>query len=191
MDRSNKFVVFEGIDGVGKSTIMEGIKTRLEQAGVSVVSFQGLCEPFRLIRNEIRDVDNVAARYFFYIASNLALSAQVKDLLKTNWVLCDRYVYSTQAYHLARGFRSPINIGELDLVLPDFAFFVVVSDEASRQRRLKSRNLLSKDDQEVRTKGSVMDRIEQIYGTYNMVKIDNSAPDPLIAISEIWHTIVS
>jgi thymidylate kinase len=191
MDAQNKFIVLEGIDGVGKSTILTLLAAKLRELGISVAELQGLCQPFCRIGGEVIELESVEARYFFYLASNLVVSSLVKRTLRDQWVLCDRYVFSTQAYHLARGLRHAVNLDEVDVIYPHFGFMIVVPDEELRQQRIERRGTMTKDDKERRLPDSAMSRIEELYSSFGLTKIDNSNSDPSFAVNAIINTIFS
>jgi dTMP kinase len=187
----NKFIAIEGIDGVGKSTIVEGIASQLRSEGYPVRTVSGLCDPFQNLRNKIQDIRGVYSRYLFYLASNAAISAFVRENTTDEWVVCDRYVYTTQAYHIARGIKYPIALQDLDIELPQHAFWIKLADEDVRQRRIFSRGPLAPDDHLVRTGTGILDRVEQIYQQYGLIPIDNSGPDPQIAVRQILKIVLA
>jgi dTMP kinase len=187
----NKFIALEGIDGVGKSTIAEGLAARLRSKGHAVHVFRGLCPPFEELRHEIKAVESVFSRYLFYLASNAAISHAVEARLAHEWVICDRYIHSTQAYHVAQGLKNPIRLEETGIRFPDHAFWVALDDEQVRRKRLGMRGALSSDDLLERTGGSLLDRVETIYREYGLPRIDNSAPLWDTAIEQILRLVLA
>ena len=65
-------------------------------------------------------------------------------MLKKHWVICDRYFYSTNANHKARGSNLRI-VNLIDLLKPDYAFLLTV-DEKIRQKRVKQKLYITKAD---------------------------------------------
>jgi dTMP kinase len=108
-----KFISFEGIDGCGKSTLMEHLSQWLEKAGIPFIRTR---EPGGTrIGEKIREVlldpgsseMNGRAEVLLYSASRAQLTDEVivPNIKKGTWVLTDRYVDATFAYQgFARGF---------------------------------------------------------------------------------------
>jgi dTMP kinase len=130
----NLFVVLEGLDGSGKTTICEELANEL---GWEL--YRTPPDPFKKIRSDIDKNANPETRFYFYLASVLYASKEIKEILKTNSVICDRYIYSTICYHLALEPRlSYFDISQLDLLKPDFVIYLEASYE-ERVRRIANR----------------------------------------------------
>jgi dTMP kinase len=103
---SGRFVTFEGIEGVGKSTQIARVRARLEAAGRRVVATR---EPGGTpLAERIRDVvlgsaDEAvppAAELLLMFAARAVHTANLirPALARGDWVLCDRYTDATYAY---------------------------------------------------------------------------------------------
>jgi dTMP kinase len=182
----NKFIVIEGIDGVGKTTLAKSLAENIRRRGIPVSLTTGLAAPFSRIRTPIREIDDVRVRYLFYLASNCLVSETIKQLLKDQWVICVRYVYSTQAYHVARGLRDAIPLASLHLAMPDHAFLITLADNMLRKRRLAGRLVQSRDDMASK---AVTRRIEDLYREFDLVEIDNSASGTGSAVQAMLRLI--
>ncbi|HEV3244778.1 MAG TPA: thymidylate kinase [Candidatus Paceibacterota bacterium] len=109
--RKPKFIVLEGIDGVGKGTQMKLLGERLRKAGVrfTSVSSPRYKTPTgqlvkRALHGEFGDFVGLnaylaATPYFLDFA---AARADLVAALKKGVVISDRYVSSTSAYHAAK-----------------------------------------------------------------------------------------
>ena len=104
----------------------------------------------------------------------LHASRVITELLKTRWVVCDRYIYSTQAYHLGRGLRTELWLKDIPVVQPDARFYLKVIDEAVRRTRIANRNELKKGDEEVFAPNSLLSRIDHHFQAMGMTIIDNT-----------------
>ena len=135
----NPFIVLEGTHGAGKSTVA---RILCEQHG-----FYGVRTP-PLIYEQMRDYIHREAsgfsRFLYYMAGNADASREIRNALKMQPVVCDRYVTSTIAScHVDYGIelswlvRVAEAIGD-GLVKPDRVIFLRASI-TERLRRLQPR----------------------------------------------------
>lgn len=176
MKSKNKLIVFEGIDGVGKTTIALELKKTLKNKGIPVIFYEDYetkhpgFSPLKLLVKTIP----ITGSHLFYLASSIYKSQVIKKLLKTHWVICDRYFYSTNAYHKTKG--SNLKIQKLnDLQNPDYAFLLTL-DEKTRQKRIQQKSHITKSDLILKKKGSLPYKMENFLKKMNLIKIDNSTP---------------
>jgi dTMP kinase len=130
------FVVFEGLDGSGKSTCARGVAERL--------GARYMTTPSPVVRAHR---DHVVGSYagcqeaaqLFYLSTVFAASDEVRCLLdNTVSVVLDRYFLSTQAYAEFRGSRLDVDALGDSLVSADVTVFLDVPLEV-RRRRLEAR----------------------------------------------------
>jgi len=138
------FVVFEGIDGTGKSTQAKLFSEALTQKNISHVLTRepGGCSSAELIRNLVLGYEFLpktelllmtAARHEHW---NHTISPALKE---GRWVVCDRYIDSTRAY---QGFKGGIDLGLItqlhDLLSiptkPDRVFVLMLDVETALER---------------------------------------------------------
>ena len=101
-----KFITFEGLDGCGKSTQLEKLATALRLRRIDVVTTRepGGTVIGERIRGLLLDSRTRGLAYNTEIAMMVASRAQLTaeiilpELRAGRWVLCDRYVDSTEAY---------------------------------------------------------------------------------------------
>lgn len=101
-----RFVTFEGMDGSGKSTQLERLATALERLGLNVVRTRepGGTPLGETIRELLLDVNNKGMHATTELALMFASRAQhvaeviEPALMRGDWVLCDRFVDSSEAY---------------------------------------------------------------------------------------------
>src|SRR5437763_10665397 len=88
-----KFLVIEGCNGVGKSTITEYLSDRL---GASTFHYP---PEFVSFRRDVHLDESVAPlpRVAYYLAATLHLSDLVRAQLKQSHVVCDRYLASPRS----------------------------------------------------------------------------------------------
>jgi dTMP kinase len=100
------FVTFEGMDGSGKSTQLDRLASALERLGVRVVRTRepGGTPLGETIRELLLDANNSGMHSTTELALMFASRAQhvaeviEPALLRGDWVLCDRFVDSSEAY---------------------------------------------------------------------------------------------
>jgi thymidylate kinase len=122
----SKFLVIEGCNGVGKTTIVEYLCAR-----VGALSFHYPSE-FVRFRREVRLDESLEPlpRLVYYLAATLHLSDLVRAQLRQSHVICDRYLASPlslmigesaieeeEALRITSPFRSYLRTPDLTLLL--------------------------------------------------------------------------
>ena len=100
------FLVFEGIDASGKSTLLDLLCQRLAEKGIAFVKTKepGGTQIGKQIRNLLLDKENVnlnplSETLLYYADRRQHIEELIQAHLKKNqWVLSDRYWASTSAY---------------------------------------------------------------------------------------------
>src|SRR5918995_2436788 len=153
------FVTFEGLDGSGKSTQAERLRTRLEADGLAVVSTRepGGTELGEGVRNLVLHGGHVGpwAEALLYVAARAQLVDEVirPALERGASVICDRYLDSSVAYQgVARGLgldrMLELNLAAIGGLVPDRTFLLDLDpqDVASRIQRHHDRLERESDD---------------------------------------------
>lgn len=142
------FLVFEGLDGSGKSTLIERLATELQRRGRDFVRTRepggtALAEDIRgiLLRTDA-EVPCARAELLLYEASRAQHVARVirPALDRGQWVLCDRFDASTVAF---QSFARGLNLAEVEWLnayaiagtWPDLYVLLDLSVEDSFARR--------------------------------------------------------
>lgn len=95
------FIVFEGIDGAGKSTLAKKLYTYLQESGIKSYLTSEPRNPFReLILN--KDICP-EAEFYLFMADRAQHLNDIRPLLKDTVVISDRFVESTFAYQTTDG----------------------------------------------------------------------------------------
>lgn len=183
--RSNLFIVIEGIDGTGKSSVAPRVASLLASRGIEAVSCSTPMGIFESLRASFDVSSDSVAHYFYYLASVLHASAHIRELLADKSVVCDRYIYSTQAYHAVRGVEV-LDIDGLGIKLPDAAFFLTATDDI-RRTRLLARAKTQPWDIESSVPGSPFASIEAHLAELGLVEIETSEK----SVDEVAEEIVN
>lgn len=159
------FVVFEGIDGSGKTSVCEYAGKLLKEAGCDVIL---TAEPTKdpigmLIRSSVEGITQDAEALLF-AADRAQHTVQIKEWVKAGKVvICDRYYASTIAYQSADfdGESSDIQwlrtINDHIAIDPDLTFLIDVSPETGLMRA-NTRGKLSKFE-----KKEYLEKVRSVY----------------------------
>jgi len=140
-----KFITFEGVDGVGKSTIIKEVADNLTNKGYEVVTTRepGGSELAESIRNLLLDtkydIDKDTEMLLFFAARCFHVKEVIIPALQSNRiVLCDRYYHSTLAYQCSKQ-EIDKELQSLDvkypwLIHPDKTIFLDTSDQIIAER---------------------------------------------------------
>lgn len=139
------FIVLEGIEGSGKTTVAKKIEESLTNLGFDVVITRepGGVSSAEDIRNNImnHNLDEVAELLLFLAARREHLVKKVLPLLSEGKiVICDRFMYSSLAY---QGYGRGIDVEEIlnlhKYILGDFradmTFYIDISTKTSMERK--------------------------------------------------------
>lgn len=141
-----KFIVFEGIDGSGKSTQIRALAKRLRDEGRRVYV---TAEPTESVSGGmLRDaLSGIAKRSACELASLFLLDrinhnvnpvTGIKKLLDADFdVICDRYYYSTLAYQGSETdfeWVRKMNVDCPEILRPDVCIFLDIDPDVSMSR---------------------------------------------------------
>ena len=101
-----KFITFEGLDGVGKSTQMENLAAWLRERGLDVITTRepggtGLGQKLRtvLLSSRTSGLSPMAELALMFADRAQHIDEQILPALQRDrWVLCDRFTDSSEAY---------------------------------------------------------------------------------------------
>jgi len=153
--KAGKFIVFEGIDGCGKSTQLKLISSYLFESDKSnhifltreptAISKYG--DEVRRLLKESSDIKKDLKKFTsLYIKDRkFHVKKQILPMLKQGViVLCDRYKYSTFAYQLAQGADLNYLLKQHEnLIKPDLTIILDITAEEAMKRI--SKNTTSRD----------------------------------------------
>lgn len=143
--KNHLFIAFEGIDGSGKSTQASILAERLKSEGLSVYLTN---EPSqgnigRMIRTILKGEETLDERAIaaLFAADRLDHILNEKDgmlkKLETEIVICDRYYFSSYAYHgthINMDWVISTNAMSAEILRPDITIFIDVAPQESMKR---------------------------------------------------------
>lgn len=173
-----KFIVFEGIDGSGKTTFINALSRYLEDRGQEYLVTK---TPTYDIRNtnvwrgffdESHEVDRSAIDGYglslLTFGDRLLHQRKVVEptLRAGKWVLCDRYILSSAAHQSSLVHRLLIRL----LIRPDLGVLVDV-DPAEAIRRIQGRTYEKLHSRDARRFSYTRERLEMIGSANGFIKI--------------------
>jgi dTMP kinase len=196
MSSRGKFIVFEGIDGCGKSTQLKLASAFLfglnKEFDVYVTR-----EPTRNYKKirEALEHDVKDAEWFtqaFLMDRLVHVDAYINPMLeKGTHVLCDRFKHSTLAYQSVQGMDLEDLINKhKGMVIPDLTFIFDLPSEVAFERRKTEGNTDAFDKNSLFQEkvGEVYKKLPEILVGEKVVMIDSDRPMEEIA-AEVWSTI--
>lgn len=141
----NRFISFEGIDGSGKSTQANLLKTKLQLDGykVKMIHFPRYDTKIGAIIKDVLfgeiQMDNLALQ-MLYIIDQINAKKEIEEGLKEGYVICDRYDLSTLAYTkniISKDAEKNIKSiqKKLNLLTPDITIILGMNAEEIKSRR--------------------------------------------------------
>jgi dTMP kinase len=160
MTRRGFFVVLEGPEGSGKSSLIEPLAARLRESGLDpiVIREPGSTRAAEIARQVLLDPDHPVgplAELFLYLAARADLVQQVIEpaLAAGKTVLSDRFAMTTEAYQMAgRGIPPevvlPANRAAAGGLSPDLTLIIDIPFEVGRARQLAAGKRLDRIERE-------------------------------------------
>ena len=120
---SEKFISFEGTEGVGKSTLIANVAAHLTAQGIDFIQTREPGERLRAMLLDPASTMTEDSELLFMFAARADHVAQVilPALAQGQWVLCDRFTDSTIAYQgfgRKRGDRAELS--KIELLIRQF-----------------------------------------------------------------------
>ena len=168
--KPGKFITFEGIDGAGKSSHIDGVVDFLRSHGLSVVSTREpggtpLGEKLReLLLNEPMHLETEALLMFAARREHLAQVIE-PALARGDWVVCDRFSDATYAYQGGGRGLDKRKFEALEEwvhghLQPDLTFLFDIAPEVAGQRIAAQGRELDRFEQE---RADFHDRVRAAY----------------------------
>lgn len=137
------FIVFEGVDGAGKTTLAKNLASDL---GALFIATPPPPLNAELARRFADEQTSIKTRFLYYLLGDSLASDIIRDARKSKIVVCDRYIHSTIIGHQLFGFNVDIGLSQFTFEEPDANFFIFVSDDEERRRRIAERGKKTKYD---------------------------------------------
>jgi dTMP kinase len=197
------FIVFEGIDGAGKSTLINKIEAKFQEINAKTHT---TAEPTKnYIGKHIREILNGKREGDEKTIASLFLADRIDHLTHSEYgilfklsneevVLCDRYYLSSYAYHVPYVTLDwVINANSIcsSLRRADLTFFIDISVGESLRRLALARESLDKFENEQRmteVRGNYFSAIEKVKAEENIIIIDGEKSQNEV-VDMVWESI--
>ena len=209
-NRRGKFIVIEGLDGVGKSTQIPQLQSWLTQNNYkSIVT----CEPgggkvgdwVRETLKSDQSIDTVTALYLLLAGRSYHYTNFIKpNIDKGTYIISDRFSDSSYAYQTFNKSITPVFLDDAHKLIfknfePDFVFFLDL-DIPKLLTRLRERTLFSSEKRDVmeqkfnsneieylnHIRSSYLNRVNENPGRYFVI---SAAQEPKIITQEIINCL--
>lgn len=198
-----RFIVFEGIDGAGKTTQIELLTARLQRAGRRVYR---TAEPTESVTGGLlRDaLAGVSKRTACEMAALFTIDRVFHNVNPVNGiekmlaegidVICDRYYYSSLAYQGSEtdaGWVRDMNINCPEIRRPDICVFLDLTPAQSMERINRNRvthEIYENEERLERVRRQFMTAFDALRDT-DRIAIVNAARTPEEVHEEIFRTI--
>ncbi len=190
MVRSNlkgRFIVFEGLDGCGKTTQAKMLSDFLSSQGVQYLHVRepGGTAVGNMLREILLNPETVLTRWGEVLLLAAARAQLVQDVIRPalargEIVVCDRYLFSSlayQGYGLEQNVElvRQVNLEAVGGLMPDWTFLLDIEPEAGLSRQANRRGL---DRIEQRKEGffqRVVEGYQQLAKDYGLIRLDGTA----------------
>ncbi|MCG8619099.1 MAG: dTMP kinase [Desulfobacterales bacterium] len=200
---SGKFLVFEGIDGSGKTTQSRAVARRLKASGLTVSStFEPTDGPIgKLIRQMLSgelpvDQRTIASLFAADRTDHLVHpETGVKALVDNGTtVVCDRYYFSSYAYHaqyIDMDWVIEANRLNADILRPDATLFIDVEPDTCLQRiqaRSERLDIYEKIDIMKQVRANYFSAFHRLKDQETVIIVDGNAGPEDVA-DRVWDQV--
>lgn len=183
--RRAKFIAFEGIDGSGKSTIINEVRDELMRRDFSVLVNRepGTTEMGAKLRALLKSDVPRSKRTELFIQEACRVDIIERRILpnlhKYDYILNDRYIDSTVAYQGAgngndQGLINELNILATRDIKPDLTFFIDTDFEIARARVLKRVDVKDDFDKDREYAKRVYNAYQRLCNRSDIITINNN-----------------
>lgn len=172
----HKLIVIEGIDNVGKTSSAKLLAKRLAESGLPATYYKTPPVQFSQTTKLVNESASRDAHFLYHAAMVKYAEKEIAKLLEGKSAVCDRWFYSTYAYHAAAGSRLQLHWDCLMEVKPDYAFLLLVRDEDERVKRALQKGVAAeRHDLKTKNEAPMLVVAESILRSAGLEHIDTTS----------------
>jgi dTMP kinase len=181
MSKTGKLIVFEGIDGSGKTTVHKALKERIKDRDDIVFSHEPTDGKYgRKIREALKEGNVLDEELLFLFMQDRiehVKNVVIPSLKEGKVVILDRYYLSTAAYQAGKLFsvKELLTLNGLFSPMPDLVVYFESPVEKALERLSRRGNVLSVFEKEKKLK-EVAKNYEQVLKHFDVVKVNALLP---------------
>lgn len=182
--RIELFIVVEGVDCSGKSTV-----TSLLARQLNAVLYRTPPKTFLVERSKVDANAKPEDHYKFYLKGLRLASLEIKKLLASNEnVVCDRYWLTTCVYHQVMGVSVDLD-DFADVIKPSFTVLLLVGSNVQAKRFL-DRGMSAGDHRMINRQMELSREYERMLSRqeepYILINTDNLSPIEIVGKIEVF-----
>lgn len=180
MKNNHLFIVFEGVDGVGKTTIANLLVEKLN------VCYQKTPLPrLKWVANLLDKFHNPEIEAVGYFVLTAFTSLFISRQLKHQHVICDKYILNTIVAQTCLGGKLIKIIEKLRykfLLKPDYVFCLTISDQNELIKRLKNRGNFNGNDKQLLPYWRKIQEKYLEFPEIIFINTSNKTPDEILSV---------
>jgi len=196
------FIVIEGLDGSGKSTVTKLLARQFEANNLPYhLTFEPTKNPIgelmrSIVSGKVTGIENEAVALLFAADRYQHLKCEILPKLEHSNVICDRYYYSSMAYQGLDSDTLERIISYHQAIMPirrpDIVFFLdITPHECMRRVEARGQDISifeTLPELELRY-GRFMAAIDRMKETDNIIKVGSNTSSPDEIVSQMWGYI--
>lgn len=166
----NRFIVFEGCDGTGKSSTIKLLNQYLIDEGNNsiILSFPNYTSPIGNVISRYSDKTDHQMMAGLYALNRREYISTIRNYLENGYyVLCDRWIFSGIVYGLAKGVdKEYLFAYEKGIILPTIIFYLECDLDIAQSRiaqRYKQTSNIHDKPSEVLENKEFQSQVKNIY----------------------------